>query len=53
MFISLIRVMHLKNLQVIDIKPLNLFASIGKVRIKSKVKVKKRTKRNLIGCKKL
>lgn len=48
--ISLIRVIGFENLQVINISTLNLFALTGRARMKFRVKVKKRTSRDSIGC---
>lgn len=53
MSILSIKVMHLENLQVTDIKGLNSSALTGKVKIKSKVKVKKGIKRNSMSYREL
>lgn len=45
--------MHLKNLQVINIRRLNSFAINKKMKIKSKVKIKNKIKKKSINCKEL
>lgn len=48
--IPLMKVMHFENLQMTNISALNLSALTRRARIKSRVKVKKGTGKNLMGC---
>lgn len=45
--------MRFENLQVTDIKELNLFALTGKAKTKSRVKIKKRIRGDSMGYRKL
>lgn len=50
-FISLIKVMYFENLQKTDIKKLNFFVFTRRAKTKSRIKIKKEIKKDLIDCK--
>lgn len=51
--IPLIRMMRLKNLQVTDIRALNLFALIWKTKIKFNIKIKQGIEEDSLSCENL